>query len=471
MNNSQYNNRLDKLNKIIEKQGNIYYYCPNVTHSLNKVSNRLIDKEISVCGRVIQHRNSKMFVIILNEGLDLQCYFDVKNKVIKDNLKLLDIGDFIFVEGIIKKSSTNVLTLFAQNFSFLAKCLCDAPDQYYIKKYEDIYQNEKRTIYLTFHKFAFRNVYLRFRISKYISNYFDSEDFIEVETPILQRIAGGATAKPFKTEYLDKHTIFDLRIAPELYLKRMIICGMKKIYEVAKSFRNEGLSVKHNPEFTMIEAYAVMWGLDKMIKFIINMIHYAINKLLINEINYLSNTQIDFLQSIKFKNVKYYKFEDIIIENFGSNITREVIIDELNKKEAIYNIDCNMSFEELCDDYISKIFIKKFSHNEIICVTHHPASLSPLAKMCEDSKYSKRFEIYIRHSEVADGYEEETNYRIQLEKFKLQKIQNNREYDYNYINAMMLGFPVTSGVGIGLDRLACIILGLKNIRDVISYTD
>ena len=459
----------NRENKLVEinKKYDIYYFYPNTTHTIEEINESLIGYNVAVIGRVINYRNSKMFIFIRNNGFDIQCYCNVKNNKLQD-IKLVDIGDCICVNGIVKKSNTGVITIFIDSFTFLSKCLITAPDQYYINKKEDIYNRKKRTEYLSFHKVAFNNLHLRYKIVEQIRKFMFDNEFTEVETPILQRIAGGANTKPFVTQYIDKKDIFYLRIAPELYLKRLIISGFNKIFEIAKNFRNEGMSIYHNPEFSMLEAYVVGWKLQNMIDFILLLLNFLVEQLLGIYTKNLSITQINFLKSINFNNIKYFYFQNII----ESLIGKEGTINDMFNKYAENNIRYegeSMNFYCVCEDYISKIFVKQFEKNQIVCIMHHPAVLSPLAKICNN--FALRFEIYINGYEIADGFEEENNAKKQLAIFQQQAKNNNSKFDVEYINDMLIGFPHTTGVGIGLDRLICILLCCKNIRDVISYTD
>ena len=461
-------NRKNKKELINSKYGSLFDFCPKITHYISEVSKDLENQTVCICGRVVNYRNSKMFIIIREQGMDLQCYCNVKLQDLKEKLKLLDIGDYVLFRGIIKYSNTNVLTLFVENLYFAAKCVIDAPDQYYIQKYQDIYTRKTRTEYLTFHKQSFNNLYLRYLITQFIREFFINNNFCEVETPVLQRIAGGAFAKPFETEYLDKKDIFQLRISPELYLKRLIITGFNRIFEISRNFRNEGLSVNHNPEFSMLETYVMYWHLSDMIEFLLKMIDFIIIKL-IEYKNYLSETQIDFLKKISTKDIKYYNFYNIIQSELGTTECFTTLLKALKQNNIIYNSVDNISFEDLCDDYISKVFVKKFSSESILCIQNYPTKLSPLAK--HKDGYALRFEIYLGGIEIIDGFEENNDYEKQLSCFEEQYQITSRKFDNEYINDMKIGFPFTTGAGIGIDRIVLLLLGCKNIRDVISYTD
>jgi len=467
--NSELNNRKNKLNIINTKYGDRFYYLPVITHYISEINNSFINKIVSVCGRIFNYRNSKLFVLIRECGSDLQCYFDLKKDEFKEHLKLVDTGDIINVTGIIKESSTKVITLFVSSFKIASKCLIHAPDQYYLQNYEDVYTSKTRTNYLTFCKPAFCALYLRSKILNYTRNYFLKNNFLEVETPVLQRIAGGASATPFTTTYIDKKDIFQLRIAPELYLKKHIIAGFTKIFEIAKNFRNEGISVSHNPEFTMLETYVTYWKLQSMIDFKINLIRHIVDSLIENDQQYLTTDQLSFLKSVDFNNVAEYDFLHIIEDNFGKNVCEELLIKDLAKNNIVYDHDNIPSFYDLCDDYISKVFVKKLNINTLCIIKNHPKALSPLSKY--SNHIAHRCEIYFGKYEIVDMFEENNDSELQHNIFKEQQKQNNREYDINYINDMCLGFPYTTGSGIGFDRLVCLLLGYKNIKDIISYTD
>ena len=451
----------DKQSKILLlKHGNFINNTIKSTHTIGKLL--CIDslKHIIVSGRVINHRNTRTFITIRSEYNDIQCYL-TKNCNIYKQRKLIDNGDIITVIGDLGKTDSGEKTVFVESLYVQSKCCIDVCDQHFIKQ-DDKFSNVYRSQYLAFDLVAFKKLYLRNYMVQKIREYMYSNGIIEVETPILNEVAGGAIAKPFQVYYNVKNKNYNLRIAPELYLKKLIIAGYERIFEVAKNFRNEGISTNHNPEFTMMEIYIKEYKLNDLIKFSLDMLE-------------------NIYQNIKQFNdiVGDYNFKDIVHldhiemkDDILSHLNQEIVSYGLAK--AIYNryklnID-GLNSEEAISEVITKYIIPTKYKNFIVVLKNHPACTSPLAEHYDNGLYAYRYEIYINGIEVVDGYQENTNYIKQKQIFEKQESDLNRKSDMSYIHDMMMGMPRIGGIGIGIDRLAKVFTNSYNIREVIYLT-
>jgi len=384
---------------------------------------------------------------------------------------MLDIGDIIGIKGYLFKTKTNELTINCKNLTLLAKSLHCLPDKYhglinkelcYRKRYLDLIMNKK-----TFNIFEKRSDI----ISK-IRSLMKKRKFLEVETPILQSIPGGATARPFVTYNNSLNINMFLRIAPELYLKRLIIGGFKKIFEINKSFRNEGLSVKHNPEFTMMEAYIAYADYTYAMKLIeelfLEICLFATGK---DKINF-NGHQLDFNSSFKKMTMK----ESILY--FNSKIELSDLNDYKKLLKICSSLGINTDPVWGIGKLLGEIFEKTVEKNLIqpIFITDYPTEISPLAKCKKDAKhFTERFELFIAGYEIGNGFSELNDSEEQKNRF-LQQIRYNTDtkdsnffYDEDYITALEHGLPPTAGLGIGIDRLIMIFTNKKNIRDVIFF--
>lgn len=437
-------------NNIIENALEIDYLLDNF--------DILIKQNISTHGRIISYRNSKMFLIIRYKFYDIQCLFpnNTKNNEIK---KILYIGDYICVKGVLNYSNTKEKTIIVEDLFILAKCIRNIPDQYFIQHKQEKHQIENRTMVLTFNKEIFKTIYIRFETIKTIRNFLYNLEFVETDTPTLCRIAGGAMAKPFKTNYLVNKEMFSLRISPELYLKRFIISGFSKVFEICHNFRNEGISSMHHPEFTMLEVYETNIYLKDVINRAVNLIKHVVNFL---------NTKYKQEINIDFNNIKTEKFYDIInkVRLDIDYLTIEALIKFVNSIGI--NVTSNNRYE-IYDDIVSKYYIPKYYADTVFILTHHPKELSPLSKIKGNT--ALRFEIYIFGLEIVDGYEENNNYKKQFDIFKEQEALNNRDSDISFCEDLKIGLMQTCGYGIGIDRLIKILLKQSFIRDVIPFIE
>jgi lysyl-tRNA synthetase class 2 len=381
--------------------------------------------------------------------------------------KKLDVGDWVYVEGRLGRSSTGQLTLFASGLSLYSKCIEGMPD-----KVQGITDREtlQRQRYLdlaiseeTRQRFATRS-----KVVKFVRAFLESNGFMEVETPILQGIPGGASAKPFETHHNALDQDLFLRIAPELYLKRLLVGGFPKVFELNRNFRNEGISTKHNPEFTMVEFYAAHWQYENLILVITTLLRSLAETICENGVVEYGEHQIDF------SDVRVIRFDDAIasmgVEDPWDVEQLKAFWLDRNPEREDFPDTVGGWFMLLFDTYIEPKLINP------TFVTHFPTELSPLArKNDEEPRVTDRFELFIAGQEIANGFNELNDPVDQAERFMQQvekKAKGDDEamyFDKDYIRALAYGMPPAAGAGIGIDRLVMLLTNSQNIRDVILF--
>jgi lysyl-tRNA synthetase class 2 len=425
---------------------------------------------VSFAGRIMAFRDfgKSTFLHVQDRGGKTQVY--VRKDILKSPeyavFKKLDVGDIISAEGRIFKTKTGELTILAETVKLLTKSLRPLPEKWHgLKDVEERYR--KRYVDLMVNQ-SVREVFLRrARIIEFLRSFFVDRGFVEVETPMMQVLAGGATAKPFKTHHNALGLDLYLRIAPELYLKRLIVGGLERVFEINRSFRNEGISVRHNPEFTMLEFYQSYATYEDLMDLTEEMVSSLVVKLFgTTKITY-SGREIDFARPWK-----RITMEDAIRE-FGG-LDDQTIADEekLRKKGrelAIEGIETMARgniitevFEQLCEE---KLIQPTF-------VTQHPVEVSPLAKRSKERpEVTERFELYMSGMEIANGFNELNDPEDQRGRFEeqIKKKEEGATLDEDYIAALEYGLPPTAGEGIGIDRLVMLLTDSPSIRDVILF--
>ena len=393
------------------------------------------------------------FATIRDASGDIQIYVS-KNTVSKelyDDFKTWDLGDIIGVEGKLFKTRTDELTIEASNIVLITKSIRPMPDKFkgladietrYRQRYLDLMSNEES-----------KKVFLdRTKIIESMRGSLKSRDFIEVETPMMHPIPGGAVARPFIT----KHNALDrdlyLRIAPELYLKRLLVGGFERVFEINRSFRNEGLSTRHNPEFTMLEYYEAYSSLDRTIEFTENMIKTAASAICGSLNVEWGEDQIDL------SNFKKETLSNLVLDK-NKNLTQSDL-DRLSGKDLLD------LFEETVE---SQLIQPTF-------VLGYPIEVSPLSRRNnENPDIADRFELFIGGKEIANGFCELNDPDDQAQRFKDQVEAKNAgdkeamSYDEDYILSLEHGMPPAVGVGIGIDRLVMMITNQSSIRDVLLF--
>ena len=426
-------------------------------------------KKFSICGRIFRKRimGKVMFLDLKDISGSIQLYLSKKNlDLIYNKLILhLKLGDIIAAEGFLFCTKTNELSLNVLFFKILSKNFNSFPDKRFgLVDKESCYR--QRYVDLMVNDDTKKRFILRSKLISKIRKFFIKDNFLEVETPIIQIISGGADAKPFETyhNYLDSKLY--LRIAPELYLKRLIVGGFEKVFEIGKNFRNEGVSTRHHPEFTMIEfyqAYAdykdLMYLTEKLFKYLVNSF-FSVNSFIYNNIllDFSSDfNRIDFLDSI----LKYSNFSRDNLFN------RDFMIDVLKKHQLI--VTESLSVGELQFKLFEYFVEKKLLQPTF--VLHHPVDVSPLARTMENNKTMvERFELYICGREIANGFSELNDPNEQILRFSKQLLNKDKnDIDKDFINALKYGLPPTAGEGIGIDRVVMLFANAMSIKDVILF--
>ncbi len=481
--------RRKKLQEIRSEGVNPYANRFPVSHRLGEISEKFSsfskeeleeEKENSytVAGRILAKRlQGKVIFMDLRDGTG-QIQLFVRQKDLGEEyfekMKGLDIGDIAGIEGGIFKTKTGELSVWVRSGKLLTKNLRPLPEKFHgLQNIESKYR--QRYLDLIANPESMKVFETRTKLIKLMRGFLDSQGFVEVETPMMHSIAGGATARPFKTFHNTLEMPLYLRVAPELYLKRLVVGGMDRVYEINRNFRNEGISTQHNPEFTMIEFYKAYADYNDLME---------MTEVMISEIclELKGKTEIRFgdLELSFAKGWKRYKWHESIVE-IGS-APSEVLSDlELAKKYAI-NINKGSSSSQF--DSASHIEILEFIFDEIVVpkliqptfIYDFPKELSPLSKSLEsDSDIVERFELFVAGREIANAYTELNDPDEQRIRFEEQIKSDetdeatNHEVDLDYLIALEYGLPPTAGEGIGIDRLVMLLTDSPSIRDVIFF--
>ncbi|HUU50716.1 MAG TPA: lysine--tRNA ligase [Nitrospinota bacterium] len=479
-----FSQRREKLKEIKDAGINPYINRFKVIHFIQSILERYSDFDnerlndvsevFTIAGRLITKRKhgKVIFCHIKDFTGKIQLYLrkdEFENNLFELFLKF-DIGDFIGTSGKVFKTKTGELTLWVKDFKLLSKSLRPLPEKWhglrdieirYRQRYLDLIANEEvKKIFV-----------LRSRIIEKIRNFLNSMKFLEVETPMMQPIPGGAAAKPFVTHHNTLNMTLYLRIAPELYLKRLIVGGLERVYEINKSFRNEGISSEHNPEFTMLEFYMAYADYNDLMDITEKMIAFIAKEVLgTTHINY-NGEEIDLSGSWR-----RYTLKESMIKIGGIN--PKIIEDKNESKKYAHDLQIPQSGKESHAKLLNEIFERVVEPKLIqpTFITDYPIEISPLAKKKEDNpELVERFEIFIGGKEIGNAYTELNDPLDQEQRFKeqLRKSTDGEDemisIDKDYIRALEYGMPPTAGEGIGIDRLVMIMTGSTSIRDVILF--
>jgi lysyl-tRNA synthetase class 2 len=488
--NDQKARRFEEL-EYLEKIGiNPYPYEFNKTHSTIEILNNFKDDKpeefsnVSVAGRIMTFRRmgKATFGDIQDEFGRIQIYFrknDLEDKY--DLLKYLDIGDILGVEGFVFRTRMGEITVHVQNFQILCKSLTPIPvpkieedeegnkiihdqftdkEQRYRRRYLDLIVNPQ-----------VREVFkARAKIITFIRNYFDSRGWLEVETPILQPIYGGATARPFITHHNALDIDLYLRIADELYLKRLIVGGFEGVYEISKNFRNEGMDKMHNPEFTALEIYVAYKDYFWVMELVEDLLNSIVNYLYGKDTIIYNDTEISFKKPFARK-----KMFDLFLEYTGEDLKskseKELIA--VAKKFSL-EIPETTTRAKILDEIFSEIVQPNLIQPTF--VIDYPIEMSPLAKKHRtEAGLVERFELFVNGFEIANAFSELNDPRDQRARFEEQARQRAKGdeeamvVDEDFLYALEVGMPPTGGLGIGIDRLVMLLINQKSIRDVILF--
>ncbi|TDT50324.1 lysine--tRNA ligase [Fonticella tunisiensis] len=475
--------RLQKLEELREKGQDPFEIVKyDRTHTSRDVKDNyeeLEGKDVRVAGRLISKRihGKAGFSHILDRYGRLQLYVridDIGEEKLKF-FKSLDLGDIIGVEGTVFKTKTGEISVHVKDFILLTKSLRPLPEKWHGLKDPDL-RYRQRYVDLIVNP-EVRDTFLkRTKIISAIRRFLDERDYIEVETPILTPIASGAAARPFITHSNALDIDLYLRIATELYLKRLIVGGFEKVYEMGKNFRNEGIDIRHNPEFNMIEIYQAYADYKDMMELTENLIAYVCNEVLgTTKITY-QGTEIDFTppwnRITMVDAVKKYAgvdFNEIRTDEEAREVAKKLkLTEELKKKLE----DCtkgdilNAAFEA----YAEKHMIQP------TFVMDYPVEISPLTKKKKDDPaMTERFEAFVYGREIANAYSELNDPIDQKQRFiqqlKERELGDDEAYamDEDFVNALEIGMPPTGGLGIGIDRIIMFLTDSYSIRDVILF--
>lgn len=446
------------------------------THSIDELKNNfdsLLEQTVRVAGRItaIRRHGKSMFLDIRNIKDRIQLYGradDLGDSY--EELGEFHVGDFIGVEGIPFRTHTGEPSVRIQRFLVLTKALRPLPEKWhgitdvetrYRRRYLDLIANENpRKIFL-----------LRSRLIREIRNFLEGKGFIEVETPILHVVPGGGFARPFITHHNALDIDLYLRIALELYLKRLIVGGYEKVYEINRCFRNEGISTVHNPEFTMMELYQAYADYNTMMDLTEELIVHLANTLFGKPVIYKDDLEIDISSPWERRELL-----DIVIEHTGVNpldLNREELLEYANKLEIKVTTE-----ESLWAKVLMELFEEEVQPKLIkpTFITGYPVAISPLAKAREsDPRFTDRFELFIGGLEVANAFSELNDPIEQRKRFedqlkeKMMGEEETHPMDEDFIEALEYGMPPTGGLGIGIDRLTMLFANVDSIREVILF--
>jgi lysyl-tRNA synthetase class 2 len=374
--------------------------------------------------------------------------------------QMVDHGDFIGIEGFLFLTNTGELTVHVEKFQFLAKALLPMPDKMHGVSDPELRQRRRyvdliaSSLQIEHEGLTTRQVFeRRAKIISSVRQFLNENGYIEVETPMLTPIASGAAARPFVTHHNALDIDLYARIAPELYLKRLLVGGFEKVYELGRNFRNEGISYKHNPEFTMLEFYCAYMDAERMMDFCEELLKQVLKEVIGDLKIVYEGNEIDFSY---FERIS---MRDAIKKYLSDSGESSAISDEIDDEDIV------KVFEEVVEpNLIQPTFIVGF-----------PKSISPLSKASSDGKTAQRFELYIGRLEVANGFSELNDPQEQYERFVEQMKQREKGdeeammLDEDYIRALSYGMPPAAGIGIGIDRLVMLLTNKHSIRDVILF--
>lgn len=430
---------------------------------------------VKIAGRILTRRlmGKASFATIQDMSGKIQLYIaqDHLPPGVYEHFKHWDLGDMVGAEGVIFKTKTGELSVKADQLRLLTKSLRPLPDKFhgltdqeqrFRQRYLDLIVNDEvRRIFQT-----------RSKIISEIRRFLDARGFMEVETPMMQPQAGGAIAKPFRTHHNAMNMELFLRIAPELYLKRLVVGGFEKVYEINRNFRNEGISTRHNPEFTMLEFYEAYATYQDHMQFTEQLLRDLAQKIVGKTNITYQNHEIDFAKSFVRMTLKQaiLKVCPDISEHELENIASAKKIAEKNKIELTHAMGLGA---------IQTVIFEKCVERHLIqptFITEFPAEVSPLARLNDHNVFvTDRFEFYCGGQEIANGFSELNDPADQANRFQMQmkaRETGNEEamkFDEDYITALEYGMPPTAGEGIGIDRLVMLLTDCASIRDVILF--
>ncbi len=415
------------------------------------------DVKVKVAGRIMGARGhgKTAFVDLRDQTGKIQAYFrkdDLKEKFVI--FEQCDLGDFIGVEGTLFKTRTGEVSVMVQDMTYLAKALQPLPEKWHgLKDVETRYR--QRYLDLVSNEQARETFLLRSKITRKIREFLDGLGYLEVETPMMQAMAGGAVAKPFITHHEALDCDLYLRIAPELFLKRLLVGGLDRVYEMNRNFRNEGISRRHNPEFTMLEVYAAYEDYETMMNLTEELVDFLVKDLGLKSPSDLSRP---------WKRLAYF---DALKQETGVDFRKEKDVAAAAKKLGV-QWEGKMSDMEIANEVFESLVQPKLVKPTF--VIDYPAELCPLTKCRkDDASIAERFELFVNGQEIANAYSELNDPDDQRRRFLEQAKATGKPIDEDYVRALEHGMPPAGGLGIGIDRLVMLLTGAESIRDVILF--
>ena len=430
--------------------------------------------EVDVAGRLmaIRRMGKASFVNLKDEYGNIQAWIGLN--VIGEHdyevFRLADLGDVVGLAGTLMKTRTGELTIRVTKYTHITKCLKPLPEKFHgLTDLED--RCRHRYVDLIINDESKKNALLRPAIVKAIREFSDSLGFVEVETPVLSPIAGGASARPFITHHNTLDKDFYLRIATELNLKKLMIGGIDRVYEIGRIFRNEGMDNRHNPEFTTIELYQAYGDLSDMRAWAEGLFHHIADKVVGKQIYHWHDHDIDLSKPFGWKSMA-----EAIKEVVGVDFTKQISFEEAVELAKKHKVPLEKSWNST--GYIMQAFFDEFVEPTLIQPTFihtYPIEVSPLTKKSEDPRFVERFELFICGTEFGNAYSELNNPFDQKERFMAQMAARARgddeanEIDYSFLDAMNYGMPPAGGIGVGVDRLTMLFCEEDTIREVLLF--
>ncbi|MEY3038620.1 MAG: lysine--tRNA ligase [Pseudomonadota bacterium] len=432
--------------------------------------------KVSIAGRVMLNRGA--FMVLQDMSGRIQAYV---NKEAREFAKTLDLGDIVGITGELHKSGKGDLYVDMGEFQLLTKSLRPLPDKHhglqdtevrYRQRYIDLITNlQSRDVFET-----------RFKIIAAIRQFLNERRFLEVETPMLQAIPGGASARPFVTHHNALDIGMYLRIAPELYLKRLVVGGFERVFEINRNFRNEGLSTRHNPEFTMIEFYQAYADYKDLMDLTEAMLRTVAQQVLgtTTIINTVRNEEGEVLETFEYDLEKPFARMSVFdaILAYNPDITAEALSNEHAARQIAERLDIDVKDGWGLGKIQIEIFEETVEHllQQPTFITEYPTEVSPLARRNDDNPFvTDRFEFFVAGRELANGFSELNDAEDQAERFRKQVEEKDAgddeamHYDADFVTALEYGLPPTAGEGIGIDRLVMLFTDSPSIRDVILF--
>jgi lysyl-tRNA synthetase, class II len=455
--------KLDKLKRLEAKGINAY---PNRYLPYDAIESCLKDwqdnKKVKIAGRIMALRGhgKSVFLDLKDATARIQVY--VKSDILGEDSfstfkECFDIGDIIGVSGETFKTRTEEGTLLAKDIVMLSKSLLPLPEKWHGLKDIEI-RHRKRYLDLIMSDESKERFIVKSKIINLIRGFLNERGFIEVETPMLHAVAGGAAGAPFKTHLEAYDLDLNLRIAPELYLKRLLVGGFEKVYEINRSFRNEGVSTRHNPEFTMMELYWAYADYNDVMILTEELLSFLALKIKGDQDFQYQGKNISF--KAPFKRISFSEIlgeEDLDMDKLKGIMEKKLSkrLERLSRSQIL----------NLCEEYIEE----QLDDNPIF-VIDYLKEISPLAKTKEDNpNLTERFELFISGIEIANAYSELNNPIEQRERFKAQSGERKEHVDYDFVQALEYGMPPAGGLGIGIDRLVMLLTDAASIREVLFF--